>query len=122
MIKTTETRKKIESQHYQSDIILVRGLRTGYVKVHISINEKGYEHISDAVPLIIIERFMIWPENNIYILPKTTVKFELAVIRNENHLMSLESNLHQFVLQKENFLKELRSQIKIICGKTMTKP
>lgn len=92
LIKTTEVRKRLESQHYQSDIILVRGLRTGHVKVHISINEKGYEHVSDVVSLIIIERFMIWPENNVYILPKTTVNFELAVIRNENHLMSLESS------------------------------
>ena len=85
--------KKMENQHFQSDIILVRGLRTGYVKVHISLNEKGYEHVTDVVSLIIIERFMIWPENNIYILPKTTVNFELAIIRNDNHLMSLESNV-----------------------------
>jgi hypothetical protein len=83
----------MENQHFQSDIILVRGLRTGYVKVHISLNEKGYEHVTDVVSLIIIERFMIWPENNIYILPKTTVNFELAIIRNDNHLMSLESNV-----------------------------
>ena len=41
--------------------------------------------------LIVIERFMIWPENNIYILPKTSLSFELAVIKNENHLMFFES-------------------------------
>lgn len=68
-------------------------MRTGYVKVHISVNEKGYESINDVVSLIIIERFIIWPENNIYILPTTTVNFELAVIQNENHLLSLESKL-----------------------------
>jgi len=56
--------KKIESEHFQSNMIVVRGLRTGYVKVQISLNEKGYEHLNDVVSLIIIERFMIWPENN----------------------------------------------------------
>ena len=61
--------------------------------MHISVNEKGYESINDVVSLIIIERFIIWPENNIYILPTTTVNFELAVIQNENHLLSLESKL-----------------------------
>ena len=61
--------------------------------MHISVNEKGYESINDVVSLIIIERFIIWPENNIYILPTTTVNFELAVIRNENHLLSLESKI-----------------------------
>ena len=49
--------KKIESEHFQSDMIVVRGLRTGYVKAHISLNEKGYEHVSDVVSLIIIESF-----------------------------------------------------------------
>lgn len=43
LIKTTENRKRLESQNYQTDIILVKGLRTGVVKVHLSLNEKGYE-------------------------------------------------------------------------------
>jgi len=46
LIKSTEIRKKLESQNQQSDIILVKGLKTGSIKVHISINEKGYEVIS----------------------------------------------------------------------------
>ena len=82
-------------------------MRTGHVKVHISVNEKGYESINDVVSLIIIERFIIWPENNIYILPTTTINFELAVIRNENHLLSLDSKLfldHDYKICPRNCL------------------
>ena len=93
-IKSSDIRTKIESEHFQSDIILVRGLRIGYVEINVSLNEKGYEHVSDVVSLIIIERF---PRtiSTFYILPKTTVNFDLAIItliRNDNHLMILESN------------------------------
>lgn len=51
LIKTTENRKKLESQNYQADIILVKGMRTGVVKVHLSLNEKGYEVFSKIIVL-----------------------------------------------------------------------
>ena len=39
----TENRKNIENRNYQSDIIVIKGLKTGRVKVNVKINEKGYK-------------------------------------------------------------------------------
>ena len=42
-IKSTEIRKKIESSNFQSDILIIKGLRKGQSKVSIKIREKGYD-------------------------------------------------------------------------------
>ena len=43
MRKSSELRKKLEISYYQTDEIVIKGIKTGQVLVKVRINEKGYK-------------------------------------------------------------------------------
>ena len=46
-----------------------------------------------------MEKFIISPHHQIYVLPKSVVSFELALLKPDQHLLSLE----KIVLPNDNF-------------------
>lgn len=68
-IKTSPLRKKLEGYHFQTDIIVIKALQTGKADVVVKIKEMGQTLVSLPVTLYAIDKFDIYPGNDLYLLP-----------------------------------------------------
>lgn len=82
--KASETRESLEMSHFQSDMIVLKGQKTGSVIVNSRQNEKGYQ-VKTSVKIFIIEHFVLNPENEIYTQPFSQLQFDLYTFRTENY-------------------------------------
>ena len=67
-IKTTDIRKDLEKFDFKTDIIVAKGLKTGQANVNCSIKEEGYDSIYSNITIYVIEQFMLYPDEMVYIL------------------------------------------------------
>ena len=63
----------MERSNIFSDTIVVRGVKTGSVRIYARIKEEGYPVIEDTITMKVIEHFFLFPEEEIFILPTTSV-------------------------------------------------
>jgi hypothetical protein len=81
----------MESSYYQTDIIVVKGIKTGQVNVTVRANERDSSVKEALVALYVIEHFILIPDNVISVLPFSKIKYNIALVRTENHHASLQS-------------------------------
>jgi hypothetical protein len=68
--KSQEINKEMEFSKMQSDIQILKGLRSGTATISVRLIEPGYESVEPAVVhLIVTEPFVIIPSNTVHILP-----------------------------------------------------
>ena len=68
--KTTEERHRLENMNYQSDIIILRGIRTGKVTLSVKLLDRSYStEIATSVDIFVIEHFEIEPQRDLFLLP-----------------------------------------------------
>ncbi|KAL4472934.1 hypothetical protein ABPG72_007811 [Tetrahymena utriculariae] len=76
-INTSPLRKKLEGYHFQTDIIVIKALQTGKADITVKIKELGQTLVSLPVTLYAIDKFDIYPGNDLYLLPQTILQYEL---------------------------------------------
>jgi hypothetical protein len=81
----------MENSYYQTDIIVVKGIKTGQVNVTVRANEKDSSVREASVALYVIEHFILIPDNVVSVLPFSRVNYNIALVRTENHHASLQS-------------------------------
>ena len=64
-----KTRENIEKKGFKSDILVVRALAPGNLKVIARCIESGYEHISNEITISVHERFELQPGPVILMAP-----------------------------------------------------
>lgn len=68
--KQSQRQKEMEFSKLHSDVLFLKGLRTGSATVSVKILEPGYENIEPAkVTLTITEPFVIIPQKTVIMLP-----------------------------------------------------
>lgn len=67
-IKTTDIRKELEKFDFKTDIIVAKGLKTGHAVVKCTIKEEGYSQIFSNITIYVIEQFMLYPDEMVYIM------------------------------------------------------
>ncbi|EGR28647.1 nucleoporin 210, putative, partial [Ichthyophthirius multifiliis] len=76
-IQTTQLRKNIEESHFQSDLIVIKAIQTGQAQINVKLKEKEYILMSQNISLQAIDKFDIFPSNNLYLLPYTHLQYQL---------------------------------------------
>ena len=96
-------REEIE-KNAQSDIMLIKGIQTGKITVHVEIIEDKLKDLISPVErdLYIIEPFKIIPENELYILPNTNYNLNLIYTNSKNIIKSSEQRYFQWSVNDEN--------------------
>lgn len=80
----SEKRTEVEKILF-SDIVILKGLEPGIVNIIAELKEDGYNNLSsDQRKVYIIDPFIIFPEESLYILPKNSFNFKLKNINYEN--------------------------------------
>ena len=80
--KSTEERHKLENMNYQSDIVILKGLKTGKVTLTVKLLDRSYDRtITTSVDIFIIEHFEIEPQRDIFMLPCSMRQLELYTVR-----------------------------------------
>jgi hypothetical protein len=74
--ESTDIKRDMELLKLHSDVLFLKGLKTGSATIQVHINEPGYENIPiNIVKLTITEPFAVIPSNTVYLLPTTRFKF-----------------------------------------------
>jgi len=77
--ENTPVRLEMEQRHFQTDLILVRGMQTGIVEVSARILEKDYEEVGKArIVLFVIEPFFLIPDKPLYLLTNSEFVYRIA--------------------------------------------
>lgn len=82
-LKTTDYRKNLENNDFQTDIFIVKGMRTGRVKVRAKIIEKGIQVQPAEVYVQVIEYFRVVPEPEVYLLQDSLLQTQLFIMKYE---------------------------------------
>ena len=81
--EASEVRLKIE-ENFFSDIILLRGIKTGRIDITAELKENGYEKIEfKVINLYVVERFKIIPDE-IYLHIGIEYMFKIKYLINES--------------------------------------
>ena len=72
-----KTRENIEKKGFQSDILVVRALAPGNLKVIARCTEPGYEHLSNEIIISVHERFELLPGPVILMAPESSLQLSL---------------------------------------------
>ena len=66
----------MEFSKLHSDVLFLKGLRTGTATLSVRIMEPGYENVLPAfVTLTITEPFVVIPQKTVYLLPTSKYQF-----------------------------------------------
>ena len=66
----------MEFSKLHSDVLFLKGIRTGTAVVSVRIMEPGYENVLAAqVTLTITEPFVVIPQKTVYLLPTSKFQF-----------------------------------------------
>jgi hypothetical protein len=75
-----------------TDLVVIKGLRTGHVNISVKINEKGYRHVAPAkVTVYVKENFVLIPDYALYVLPHSIISYNLSIISFTNGKVSKRS-------------------------------
>ena len=86
--KSSDIKREMEVSKLHSDMIFLKGLRTGTTVLSVKIKEPGYENVPPVfVTLTITEPFVIIPQKTVYILPTSKFQFQLAKVSLQNNDM-----------------------------------
>jgi len=78
----------MEFSKLHSDVLFLKGLKTGMATISVRIMEPGYETVQPAnVQLTITEPFVIIPQKTVYLLPTSKFQFKLAKVSLKNNDM-----------------------------------
>ncbi len=70
----SELKKQMEFSKMHSDVLFLKGVKSGTAHISVKLMESGYENLAPAHVLIYItEPFVIIPQSTVYLLP--TSKF-----------------------------------------------
>jgi hypothetical protein len=72
-----KTRERIEGKGYESDILVVRALSPGNLKVIAKCIEPGYEHVSTEIIISVHERFELLPGPILLMAPHSSLQLYL---------------------------------------------
>lgn len=65
------TRENLEKEGFQSDILVVRALAPGNLKIYVKCIEPGYENLTDEITLSVHERFELKPGPILRMVPSS---------------------------------------------------
>jgi hypothetical protein len=78
----------MEFSKLHSDVLFLKGLKTGMATVSVRIMEPGYEDVQPSiVQLTITEPFVIIPQKTVFLLPTSKFQFKLAKVSLKNNDM-----------------------------------
>ena len=89
LVKTSQKRHLIEDQGLKTDMVILRGIETGGVKIFVGIDDRFYDDIFGQDNLFIIEHFVVFPENTVFLMPGEKIKYSLFKIKKKNKKMDL---------------------------------
>jgi len=79
----------MELYKLDSDVLFLKGLKTGTATISVRISEPGYEHLpTSSVTVTVTEPFVVIPSDTVYLLPTTRYQFKLAKVQLKNHNMT----------------------------------
>lgn len=81
------TRENLEKEGFQSDILVVRALAPGNLKIYVKCIEPGYENLSDEITLSVHERFELKPGPILRMVPSSG--FQLYLERPSSEIILL---------------------------------
>jgi len=77
--ENTPARLDMEAKRFQTDLIIVKGVHTGVVKVSARILEKDYEIVKKAeISLFVIEPFFLIPDKPVYLLTNSDFPYKIG--------------------------------------------
>lgn len=86
--KSSDLKKEMEFSKLHSDVLFLKGLRTGTATISVRILEPGYDHVATAyVTLTITEPFVLIPQKTVFLLPTSKFQFQLAKVSLKNNDM-----------------------------------
>lgn len=84
--KTTKERHRLEDMNYQTDIVILRGIRTGRVTLSVKLLDRSYQsEISTTVDIFVIEHFEIEPQRDMFLMPCSEKQLKLFTVRTVNY-------------------------------------
>lgn len=89
LVKTSEKRQVIEDTGERSDMVILRGVDTGAVRVVVNFDEQGYRNVFGKDDLFIIEHFVVFPENTVFLIAGDKVRYSLFKIKKNFKKMEL---------------------------------
>ena len=83
-ITTSSERMRLERSGYQTDTVVMKGIKPGVVSVEVSPREKSQrvvirltQQLRASVDITIIEPFLVYPDNDFFLLPHTSIQMKL---------------------------------------------
>ena len=72
-------------------MVVLKGLKTGKAIVRLMINEKGYRSVeATSLQLHVIEHFTIFPDRKVFLLPKSTLRYQLSTVLTQDKIFQLK--------------------------------
>ena len=107
-VKTTELRRQIEETGGKSDQVVLKGMKTGKVKVSAKVDDRVYKGKETSVVVHIIEHFVVVPEGDLFVLPCSSVDFRVYIIRAKGQ----KASINKVSLPNGNYKFEADKQFK----------
>jgi len=86
--KSSDIKREMEQQKVHTDMLFLKGLRTGTAVLSVKLVEPGYESVAlTYVTLTITEPFVVIPQKTVYLLPTSKFQFQLAKVSLQNNDM-----------------------------------
>ena len=84
--RSSLARHKLEKMNYQSDIVILKGMRTGLVTLSVELVDRSYTNrITTQVDIFVIEHFEVLPEKDLFLLPCSSTHLGLFIVRTDNY-------------------------------------
>ena len=86
--KSSDIKREMEQQKVHTDMLFLKGIRTGTAVLSVKLVEPGYESVAlTYVTLTITEPFVVIPQKTVYLLPTSKFQFQLAKVSLQNNDM-----------------------------------
>lgn len=70
--KESEIKRNLEFKKYYTDVLYLKGVKTGYATISAKIKEEGYEDVKETrINITVVEPFVVRPTHIVYLLPTT---------------------------------------------------
>jgi nuclear pore complex protein Nup210 len=101
--KTTKKKHEMERKSFSTDIVLLKGLKTGKSRVSVQLIEDGYQSVSKAeIWLSVIEPFTLDPNHPIYIMPNSEFQYGILRIKAEQKYSRVSLPSDEFIFFSDN--------------------
>lgn len=82
-LSVSGTRAALEAAGRRSDQLVLRGVRVGPLRIAAGVAEPLVSAVKHEVPLLVVENFILWPEEDLLLPPCDSLQLKLSVFRRE---------------------------------------